>query len=214
MPHYLGISYFLSSLFFRCRFWTKSLNLWLKLCKSVNILTCVMTWVREGWPYPNVWIFGKVPNGVVGGSFPIQKFMLQIFSIINASSVMYSEKKPIMNFRIWEGGVGVNGFLELCQEFIRFGSAIHPLTKKYSTPMCQAWSWFGIFTHSNMWVPIMVRHWNWALALNLLSLHNPRKSEELKSNTMVRFKRNLFLFSLKFLLCPKSRLSSMHEQES
>ena len=28
-----------------------------------------------------------------GGSFPIQKFMLQIFAIINASSVMYSGKK-------------------------------------------------------------------------------------------------------------------------
>ena len=29
-----------------------------------------------------------------GGSFPIQKFMLQIFAIINGSSVMYSGKKP------------------------------------------------------------------------------------------------------------------------
>ena len=32
--------------------------------------------LREAPPYQNGWIFGKVPNG--GGSFPIQKFLLQI----------------------------------------------------------------------------------------------------------------------------------------
>jgi len=32
--------------------------------------------IREAQPYQNGWIFGKVPNG--GGSFPFQKFLLQI----------------------------------------------------------------------------------------------------------------------------------------
>ena len=39
-----------------------------------------------------------------GGSFPIQKFMLQIFAIINASSVMYSGKKAQHDFPKMRGG--------------------------------------------------------------------------------------------------------------
>ena len=39
-----------------------------------------------------------------GGPFPIQKFMLQIFAIINASSVMYSEKKAQHDFPKMRGG--------------------------------------------------------------------------------------------------------------
>ena len=60
-----------------------------------------------------------------GGSFPIQKFMLQIFAIINAYSVMYSGKKAQHHFpKMREGGI--KGRLELLRTFIRFGGAGHP----------------------------------------------------------------------------------------
>ena len=46
----------------------------------------------------------KFQKGGRGGSFPIQKFMLQIFAIINASSVMYSGKKAQHDFPKMRGG--------------------------------------------------------------------------------------------------------------
>ena len=45
-------------------------------CKS-NLPEHVL---REGWHLQKWWIFGKVPKGG-GGSFPIQKFMLQILDL-------------------------------------------------------------------------------------------------------------------------------------
>ena len=53
------------------------------------------THFRDGWRHQNGWIFGIVPKG---GSFPIQKLMLQIFAIINGSLVMNSGKKPQYDF--------------------------------------------------------------------------------------------------------------------
>ena len=55
--------------------------------------------------------------------------MLQIFAIINASSVMYSGKKAQHDFPKMRGGGGVKGRLELFQKFIRFGRVIHPFVK-------------------------------------------------------------------------------------
>jgi len=52
--------------------------------------------------------------------------MLQIFAIINASSVMYSGKKAQHDFPKMRGG-GIKGRLELFQKFIRFGIAALPL---------------------------------------------------------------------------------------
>ena len=46
------------------------------------------SFIRDGCPCQNGWVSGKIPKG--RGSFPIQKFILQIFAIINASLVMYS----------------------------------------------------------------------------------------------------------------------------
>ena len=54
--------------------------------------------------------------------------MLQIFAIINASSVMYSGKKAQHDFPKMRGE-GVKGRLELFQKFIRFGTLTRPLEK-------------------------------------------------------------------------------------
>ena len=51
--------------------------------------------------------------------------MLQIFAIINASSVMYSGKKAQHDFPKMRGGV--KGRLEHFQKFITFGDATLPL---------------------------------------------------------------------------------------
>ena len=45
-------------------------------------------------------------RGGRGVSFPIQKIILQIFVIINGSSVMYSGKKPQYDFPKMRGGKG------------------------------------------------------------------------------------------------------------
>ena len=58
--------------------------------------------------------------------------MLQIFAIINASSVMYSEKKAQHDFPKMRGG-GIKGRLELFQKFIRFGRAALPLCLMFNT---------------------------------------------------------------------------------
>ena len=52
----------------------------------------------------NFWKSSK--RGGEGGSFPIQKFMLQIFAIINASSVMNSGKKAQHDFPKMRGEGG------------------------------------------------------------------------------------------------------------
>ena len=58
---------------------------------------------READPFQNGWIFGKVPRGG-GGSFSIQKFMLQIFAIIDDTSVMNFRKNLQHNFPKMRGG--------------------------------------------------------------------------------------------------------------
>ena len=60
--------------------------------------------LRDGWPYQNGWIFGKIPKRGGGGSFPIQKFILQIFAIINGTSVMNSGKNLQYDFPKMRGG--------------------------------------------------------------------------------------------------------------
>ena len=60
-----------------------------------------------------------------GGSFSIQKFMLQIFAIIDDTSVMNFRKNLQHNFPKNEGG-GINGRLELFRKFIRFGRGMRP----------------------------------------------------------------------------------------
>ena len=59
---------------------------------------------RDEWKYQNGCFFGKVPKG--GGSFPIQKFILQIFAIINGTLVMNSGKNLQYNFPKTRGGGG------------------------------------------------------------------------------------------------------------
>ena len=58
-----------------------------------------------------------------GGSFSIQKFMLQIFAIIDNTLVMNFRKNCNITFRKWGGGI--KGRLELFRKFIRFGCARH-----------------------------------------------------------------------------------------
>ena len=58
--------------------------------------------------------------------------MLQIFAIINASSVMYSGKKAQHDFPKMRGG-GIKGRLELFQKFITFGDATLPLMIQLKT---------------------------------------------------------------------------------
>ena len=60
-----------------------------------------------------------------GGSFSIQKFILQIFAIIDDTSVMNFRKNLQCNFPKNEGGGG-NGRLELFRKFIRFGRGMRP----------------------------------------------------------------------------------------
>ena len=59
-----------------------------------------------------------------------QNFILQIFAIINGSSVMNSGKKRYIIFGKWGGGGGggVKGRLEFVRKFIRFGRATRPLS--------------------------------------------------------------------------------------
>ena len=80
--------------------------------------------VRETYPFQNEWIFGKVLKGE-GGSFSIQKFMLQIFAIIDDTVVMNFRKILQHNFPKMRGGV--KGRLELFRKFIRFGCVRLPL---------------------------------------------------------------------------------------
>ena len=61
-----------------------------------------------------------------GGSFPIQKFILQIFAIINGTLVMNSGKNLQYNFPKTRGGRGVKGHLELFRKNIRFGISNRP----------------------------------------------------------------------------------------
>ena len=61
-----------------------------------------------------------------GGSFSIQKFMLQIFAIIDDTSVMNFRKNLQHNFPKMRGGRGVKGRLELFRKFIRFGRGMRP----------------------------------------------------------------------------------------
>ena len=61
-----------------------------------------------------------------GVSFSIQKFMLQIFTIIDDTSVMNFGKKLQYDFPKMMGG-GVKGRLELFRKFIRFGRVKLPL---------------------------------------------------------------------------------------
>ena len=63
-----------------------------------------------------------------GGSFPIQKFMLQIFAIIKGTSVMNFGTNPQHDFPKMRGGI--KGRLELFRKFIRFGRAKLPLNQK------------------------------------------------------------------------------------
>ena len=65
--------------------------------------------------------FRKSSKGGVG-SFSIQKFMLQIFAIIDDTSVMNFRKNLQHNFPKMRGGRGVKGRLELFRKFTRFGS--------------------------------------------------------------------------------------------
>lgn len=55
-----------------------------------------------------------------GGSFSIQKFILQIFAIINSTSVMNSGKKCQYNF-LKMRGQGIKGRLKHFRILIRFG---------------------------------------------------------------------------------------------
>ena len=62
----------------------------------------------------------------VGGSFPIQKFMLQIFAIIKGTLVMnFGEKNPQHDFPKMRRGV--KSRLKLFQKFICFGIRSHLL---------------------------------------------------------------------------------------
>ena len=69
------------------------------------------------------WIFGKVQGG--GGSFSIQKFILQILDLYRAFSGHFPKKIATHFFSPKMGG-GVEGCLELFWKFIRFGSVTHP----------------------------------------------------------------------------------------
>ena len=60
-----------------------------------------------------------------GGSFPIQKFKLQIFAIIKGISVMNFGTNSQHDFPKMRGGV--KGRLELFRKFIRFGEGMLPL---------------------------------------------------------------------------------------
>ena len=62
--------------------------------------------------------------------------MLQIFAIIDDTSVMNFRKKLQHNFPKMTGGRGVKGRLELFRKFIRFGRGIRPLPKKYNNQSC------------------------------------------------------------------------------
>ena len=68
-----------------------------------------------------------------GGSFSIQKFMLQIFAIIDDTSVMNFRKNLQHNFPKMRGGV--KGRLEHFRKFIRFGRGKRPLATQPLPPM-------------------------------------------------------------------------------
>ena len=53
--------------------------------------------------------------------------MLQIFAIIDDTSVMNFRKKLQHNFPKMSGGGGAKGHLELFRKFIRFGRGMRPL---------------------------------------------------------------------------------------
>ena len=53
--------------------------------------------------------------------------MLQIFAILDDTSVMNFGKKLQRNFPKMRGGRGVKGCLELFQKFIHFGRGMRPL---------------------------------------------------------------------------------------
>ena len=67
--------------------------------------------------------FRKSSKG--GGSFSIQKFILQIFAIIDDTLVMNFRKILQYDFPKIEGGV--KDRLELFRKFIHFGGGRHPL---------------------------------------------------------------------------------------
>ena len=69
--------------------------------------------------------FSEELRRVGGGSFSIQKSILQIFAIIDNTSVMNFRKKLQYNFPKMSGG-GVKGRLQLFRKFISFGDAILP----------------------------------------------------------------------------------------
>ena len=68
-----------------------------KLCQMLQYYA----FLREADLLQNGWIFGKVQKG--GGSFSIQKFILQIVANIDDTSVMNFAKICNMIFRKWGG---------------------------------------------------------------------------------------------------------------
>ena len=106
------------------------------------------------------------------GSFSIQKFMLQIFAIIDDTSVMNFRKNCNITFRKWGGGV--KGRLELFRKFIRFGRGKFPLSreekvvvrKSRQTTLSQRWILlvFQIWTFHELKalvVPVQVENMRW-----------------------------------------------------
>ena len=80
--------------------------------------------LREGWLRQIGWIFGKVPKGGGGGSFSIQKFMLQILGTINKAFWAWNwYKRVISGLRV----CFFNNFIEKNQNKTHFekGSCSH-----------------------------------------------------------------------------------------
>ena len=79
--------------------------------------------LRDAFPFPNGWIFGKVPNGLWPPPH-FRKVMLQFFSEIHDRSIVFNGKNLQHKFLDWKWPPPP---LELFWKFIRFGRVKLPL---------------------------------------------------------------------------------------